>query len=109
VSAQETLECRSDDSTWISPSIVERLKAKKYPSISPAERQVMDAAFDSAVHRSGTSSLLGMPEHILFPTELNCIHYLHLTQKICLKHNKKRFISFFSLDFIKKQINTLDM
>ncbi|KAG2804194.1 hypothetical protein PC113_g19140, partial [Phytophthora cactorum] len=67
ITAQETLECHSDDSTWISPSIVERLKAKKYPSISRAERQVMDEAFASAVHRSGISNLQGMPEHILFP------------------------------------------
>ncbi|KAG6946316.1 hypothetical protein JG688_00016100 [Phytophthora aleatoria] len=67
IAAQETLECRSDDGTWISSSIVEKLKAKKYPSVSRAERQVIDEAFASAVHRAGTSSLQGVPEHILFP------------------------------------------
>ncbi|KAG6963600.1 hypothetical protein JG688_00008083 [Phytophthora aleatoria] len=37
ITAPETLECSSDDSTWINLSIVKRLKAKKYFGISRAE------------------------------------------------------------------------
>jgi hypothetical protein len=55
------------ESHSISPSVVDTLEAKSFPSFSREERTTLDLAFARAVHKTGTEfSLFDHPAYRLF-------------------------------------------